>query len=157
MLLTHLGLCFSLLLSLFWFPPGCPTAFYGKNCANVCQCQNGADCDHITGQCTCRTGFTGKQCEQSKYLHDFLFHSSVGRVGGVRIYCRNELRLWTEGVSKTATPGTSHNPQGEEGISGRPATLFKCNGKRWIHYKLGLSIPTLKLGEIKASHCTHWM
>ncbi|KAG8145219.1 hypothetical protein E2320_013576, partial [Naja naja] len=48
-------------------PPGCPAAFYGKNCANVCQCQNGADCDHITGQCTCRTGFTGKQCEQSKF------------------------------------------------------------------------------------------
>ncbi|KAJ6662864.1 hypothetical protein lerEdw1_011068 [Lerista edwardsae] len=44
--------------------PGCPAAFYGENCANVCQCQNGADCDHVTGQCTCRTGFTGKQCEQ---------------------------------------------------------------------------------------------
>ncbi|POI30978.1 hypothetical protein CIB84_005273 [Bambusicola thoracicus] len=49
------------------FPTGCPAAFYGKNCANVCQCQNGADCDHITGQCTCRTGFTGKQCEQMCY------------------------------------------------------------------------------------------
>ncbi|KAL8197428.1 UNVERIFIED_CONTAM: hypothetical protein K2H54_024417 [Gekko kuhli] len=43
---------------------GCPPAFYGANCANVCQCQNGADCDHVTGQCTCRTGFTGKHCEQ---------------------------------------------------------------------------------------------
>ncbi|KAL2300700.1 hypothetical protein Nmel_013585 [Mimus melanotis] len=53
-----------LTLSLFCLPKGCPAAFYGKNCANVCQCQNGADCDHITGQCTCRTGFTGKQCEQ---------------------------------------------------------------------------------------------
>ncbi|CAH2274459.1 multiple epidermal growth factor-like domains 11 [Pelobates cultripes] len=43
---------------------GCPSAFYGKDCANVCLCHNGADCDHITGQCTCRTGFTGKHCEQ---------------------------------------------------------------------------------------------
>lgn len=27
-------------------------------------CQNGADCDHISGQCTCRTGFMGRHCEQ---------------------------------------------------------------------------------------------
>ena len=45
---------------------GCPLGFYGKDCALVCQCQNGADCDHISGQCTCRTGFMGKHCEQSE-------------------------------------------------------------------------------------------
>lgn len=32
----------------------------------MCQCQNGASCDHISGKCTCRTGFTGRHCEQSK-------------------------------------------------------------------------------------------
>lgn len=46
--------------------PGCPAAFYGKDCGRVCQCQNGASCDHISGKCTCRTGFTGRHCEQSK-------------------------------------------------------------------------------------------
>ena len=46
---------------------GCPLGFYGKDCALVCQCQNGADCDHISGQCTCRTGFMGRHCEQSEY------------------------------------------------------------------------------------------
>lgn len=45
---------------------GCPLGFYGKDCALICQCQNGADCDHISGQCTCRTGFMGKHCEQSE-------------------------------------------------------------------------------------------
>ena len=45
---------------------GCPLGFYGKDCALICRCQNGADCDHISGQCTCRTGFMGKQCEQSE-------------------------------------------------------------------------------------------
>lgn len=60
--------CLSLTSASHLTLPGCPAAFYGKGCANVCQCQNGADCDHVTGQCTCRTGFTGKQCEQSKYL-----------------------------------------------------------------------------------------
>lgn len=53
-------------------PPraGCPLGFYGKDCALICQCQNGADCDHISGQCTCRTGFMGKHCEQSEYERD---------------------------------------------------------------------------------------
>lgn len=46
---------------------GCPLGFYGKDCALICRCQNGADCDHISGQCTCRTGFMGKHCEQSEY------------------------------------------------------------------------------------------
>lgn len=45
--------------------PGCPSGFYGKDCSEVCRCQNGADCDHITGQCVCRTGFIGTGCEQS--------------------------------------------------------------------------------------------
>lgn len=48
---------------------GCPLGFYGRDCALICQCQNGADCDHISGQCTCRTGFMGKHCEQSKLEH----------------------------------------------------------------------------------------
>lgn len=47
--------------------PGCPAAFYGKDCGRVCQCQNGASCNHISGKCTCRTGFTGQHCEQSKF------------------------------------------------------------------------------------------
>lgn len=45
--------------------PGCPSGFYGRDCSEVCRCQNGADCDHITGQCACRTGFIGASCEQS--------------------------------------------------------------------------------------------
>ncbi|MEQ2218333.1 hypothetical protein XENOCAPTIV_001752, partial [Xenoophorus captivus] len=41
----------------------CPSGFYGSQCSEVCRCQNGADCDHITGQCSCRTGFIGPRCE----------------------------------------------------------------------------------------------
>ncbi|XP_071986245.1 uncharacterized protein [Engystomops pustulosus] len=43
---------------------GFPSSFYGKDSANVCQCHNEANCDHITEQCTRRTGFTGKHCKQ---------------------------------------------------------------------------------------------
>lgn len=47
---------------------GCPLGFYGKECSQICQCRNGADCDHISGECTCRTGFMGRHCEQSMLL-----------------------------------------------------------------------------------------
>ena len=30
-----------------------------------CQCNNGAACDHVTGQCRCSAGWTGKTCGQS--------------------------------------------------------------------------------------------
>lgn len=45
---------------------GCPTGFYGSQCAEVCRCQNGADCDHLDGRCSCRTGFIGHSCELSE-------------------------------------------------------------------------------------------
>lgn len=48
------------------FFAGCPLGFFGKDCSQTCQCRNGADCDHISGQCTCRTGFMGKYCDQSR-------------------------------------------------------------------------------------------
>lgn len=44
---------------------GCPLGYFGKDCSQVCQCRNGGDCDHISGLCTCRTGFMGRLCEQS--------------------------------------------------------------------------------------------
>lgn len=52
---------------------GCPTGFYGAQCAEVCRCQNGADCDHISGQCSCRTGFIGPSCELSECFQDASF------------------------------------------------------------------------------------
>lgn len=29
----------------------CPEGFYGDGCTEVCQCNSGTDCDHVTGQC----------------------------------------------------------------------------------------------------------
>lgn len=36
----------------------CTPGFYGESCQQVCQCQNGADCHSVTGECICAPGFT---------------------------------------------------------------------------------------------------
>lgn len=39
----------------------CPEGFWGKNCSQICDCYNGAGCDHITGECQCKSGFYGNK------------------------------------------------------------------------------------------------
>ena len=41
----------------------CPSGWYGLSCANVCLCHNGAQCHHVTGACTCASGFQGNLCD----------------------------------------------------------------------------------------------
>lgn len=76
---------------------GCPLGFYGKDCSQSCQCQNGADCDHISGQCTCRRGFMGRHCEQSEWAGSGIYMlSRVNRAN----------HIWsTIGVSKLQPAG----------------------------------------------------
>ena len=46
----------------------CSEGFYGQDCMDVCQCQNGASCDFITGLCNCTIGYIGRFCDMSKSL-----------------------------------------------------------------------------------------
>lgn len=73
---------------------GCPLRFYGKDCTLICQCQNRADCNHISRQCTCRTGFMGKHCEQSEC-------DSVTPTGGVSPW--NQFSYTPENIMAEAT------------------------------------------------------
>ncbi|XP_055859523.1 fibrillin-1-like isoform X4 [Biomphalaria glabrata] len=45
---------------------GCDSTHWGQNCSNVCQCNdsNSLDCNDINGTCTCKTGWTGTNCDQ---------------------------------------------------------------------------------------------
>ena len=47
-------------------PIECPEGFYGQDCVEVCQCENGASCDFITGLCNCTAGWMGRHCNMSK-------------------------------------------------------------------------------------------
>ena len=44
----------------------CPPGTYGADCGETCLCQNGAQCNHVNGQCTCAPGYTGNLCENGK-------------------------------------------------------------------------------------------
>lgn len=78
---------------------GCPLGFYGKDCSQSCQCQNGADCDHISGQCTCRRGFMGRHCEQSEWAGPGIY--SLSRVN-------RDNHAWSKiGVSKLQCASSS--------------------------------------------------
>lgn len=36
---------------------------FGDGCNEICFCMNGGSCHHITGECICPPGVSGKQCE----------------------------------------------------------------------------------------------
>lgn len=46
----------------------CTPGFYGESCQQVCQCQNGADCHSVTGECICAPGFTVNSCHIANEL-----------------------------------------------------------------------------------------
>lgn len=45
----------------------CPGGFFGQDCLDVCQCENG-DCDFISGFCNCSIGYAGVACNMSTLL-----------------------------------------------------------------------------------------
>ncbi|XP_065192187.1 uncharacterized protein LOC135823264 [Sycon ciliatum] len=42
----------------------CPMDVFGSNCTMQCTCLHGS-CNHITGNCTCSPGFTGRNCSEA--------------------------------------------------------------------------------------------
>ncbi len=44
----------------------CPEGHYGAECKLACECENGAECDHVSGACTCTAGWVGSHCEKSE-------------------------------------------------------------------------------------------
>lgn len=43
---------------------GCPSGYYGKDCAKMCTCGEGGQCHPVTGRCICGPGRMGLSCEQ---------------------------------------------------------------------------------------------
>lgn len=43
---------------------GCPSGYYGKDCAKMSTCGEGGQCHPVTGRCICSPGRMGLSCEQ---------------------------------------------------------------------------------------------
>ena len=41
----------------------CPPYTYGEGCGEKCRCQNGAKCNHVSGECYCPPSYYGPLCE----------------------------------------------------------------------------------------------
>ena len=46
----------------------CPEGRYGSQCLMQCNCENGATCNPVNGQCNCSAGWTGQTCNQRKSI-----------------------------------------------------------------------------------------
>eukprot|EP00069_Balaena_mysticetus_P011714 bmy_21424T0 len=82
----------------------CSPGFYGEACQQICSCQNGADCDSVTGKCTCAPGFKdgtyGLNCaERCDCSHADGCHPTTG-------HCRC-LPGWS--ASQAPAPTASHS------------------------------------------------
>lgn len=51
----------------------CMPGYYGTECRETCQCQEGKPCNHITGECHCPDGYEGDACDQRKRCIDYYF------------------------------------------------------------------------------------
>ena len=48
-----------LIKKLCTFFSACPPGKWGEDCGNECPCLNGAQCDPLSGDCTCTPGWHG--------------------------------------------------------------------------------------------------
>lgn len=44
----------------------CPHGHFGERCEEVCQCENGASCEPVSGHCQCAPGWRGRKCNRRK-------------------------------------------------------------------------------------------
>lgn len=61
-------LCFSHHHVLFSFSCAveCEAGRFGADCQQQCECENGGQCDRLTGRCSCAAGWIGERCERGE-------------------------------------------------------------------------------------------
>lgn len=66
--------CLLCLCTLLYVYTECVAGWFGADCQQQCECENGGQCDRQTGRCSCSAGWVGELCERgeaaSLYLHN---------------------------------------------------------------------------------------
>jgi len=57
----HVCKCFNHICIFF---KACPEGKKGPMCNDTCDCRNDAKCNPVSGQCTCKPGWTGRDCSK---------------------------------------------------------------------------------------------
>lgn len=59
--LTRVCVCVCMLLCVY---TECAVGRFGADCQQQCECENGGQCDRLTGRCSCSDGWIGDRCEK---------------------------------------------------------------------------------------------
>ena len=116
----------------------CPEGRFGPQCLMRCMCENGAHCNPVDGQCTCKEGWTGQLCDrgenlqlpsspgkQSEYIYAHLF------VGNPRLKLRlvRQLCCWqSKAETEVSSPVVLLAIQGWNSEVNSPAVLLAIQG-----------------------------
>ena len=46
----------------------CRAGTFGEGCGQQCRCPTGQPCHHVSGECDCPGGYTGRACEKRTYV-----------------------------------------------------------------------------------------
>ncbi len=46
----------------------CVSGRFGVGCEGWCECDHGAPCHHVSGQCLCPAGWRGRRCEKGQFI-----------------------------------------------------------------------------------------
>lgn len=66
----------------FYLFSACPPGKWGDDCGNECPCLNGAQCDPLSGDCTCTPGWHGNEIwfvliESSRLENNLMIRSFI--------------------------------------------------------------------------------
>ena len=66
----------------FYLFSACPPGKWGDDCGNECPCLNGAQCDPLSGDCTCTPGWHGNEIwfvliESSRLENNLIIRSFI--------------------------------------------------------------------------------
>ncbi|XP_025082470.1 multiple epidermal growth factor-like domains protein 6 isoform X16 [Pomacea canaliculata] len=113
----------------------CVNNTYGTNCRTQCQCNvtNTVSCHHVTGNCTCKQGWTGPNCDNDIDECSSNSHSCRGlnqtcsnTAGGFTCVCTDGYHYNASMVCEDIDECVTHNCSGQNEMCHNTAGSYEC-------------------------------